>query len=100
VVLQWLAVSAWPVWSGGASFGGRLMATALVAVFLGLVVALRAMARRWGAWSVVVLVGLLTLWNLGLMAQYALEMIPRQGEVAPLDVLRNQWDLIGKLFGL
>ncbi|MBN1475584.1 glycosyltransferase family 39 protein [Candidatus Sumerlaeota bacterium] len=100
VVLQWLAVSAWPVWSGGASFGGRLMATALAVVFLGLVVALRAMARRWGRWSVATVVGLLTLWNLGLMAQYALEMIPRQGSVAVLEVLRNQCHLIGKLVGL
>jgi hypothetical protein len=100
VVLQWLAVSAWPVWSGGASFGGRLMATALAAVFLGLVVALRAMAQRWGRWSVGALVGLLTLWNLGLMIQYALEMIPRQGPVAPLEVLLNQGQLIGKLVGL
>jgi hypothetical protein len=94
VVAQLLAVGAWPEWTGGASFGGRLMATALSVVFLGLVVALRWMGERWGLRWAVAMVVLLALWNLDLLAQYALEMIPRQGPVSPLEVWRNSWELV------
>lgn len=99
VVGQWLLVSAWPEWTGGASFGGRLMSTALAVVFLGLVLALDAMARRWGRWPTAALASLLILWNLGLMAQYGLGMIDRQAPVSPLTMAANQWRLLLRLFG-
>jgi hypothetical protein len=99
ILLQLLAVGAWPVWAGGASFGGRLMATALSVVFFGLVVLIRAMIRRWGRGAAIATLSLLALWNVNLLAQYGLEMIPRQAPVSPIDVLRNTGALLARLFG-
>jgi hypothetical protein len=95
---EWLTVSAWPNWTGGASFGGRLMATALAVVFLGLAVALRWMWARWGRGVVFLLVGLLSLWNLGIMAEYGLGLIPRQAPVSMGQMALELGKLVGALF--
>lgn len=99
IVGQWLVVSAWPVWHGGASFGNRLMGTALAVAFFGLAMAMRGIQNRWGTRGVLAVLALFSLWNLGLAAQYGLEMIPRQGPVSPLTMLRNDLTLLGQILG-
>lgn len=89
---QLLIVGAWSEWTGGASFGGRLMATALSVVFLGLVVFFRWLSVKWGRlWPPIIII-VLSLWNLCYLALYAAGRIPRQGAVSPLDVLSHLWD--------
>ncbi len=47
----------------------------------------------------IALVAALTPWNLSLTAQYALEMIPRQGPVSPAEMAANSWHLLRGLWG-
>ena len=87
-------VGGWVMWWGGASFGPRFFIGCLPGLALGLAATFRALGRRR---LVGALVAALVVWNFGLMAQYALRMIDREGPLDGARVLRNQWRVPGEI---
>jgi hypothetical protein len=85
--LTWL-VGCWSIWWAGASFGNRFFIGALPWIALGVApwlggVSLRQRRIAWAA------LALLIVWNAGLLAQYATEMIPREAAVPWSRVIRQ-----------
>lgn len=84
---QVLLVGSWSMWWGGASFGNRFFISALPLLAFGLPGWFAARGpRRWGA---LVILALLIVWNLGLLVQYATEMVPREDPVSWMRVIRQ-----------
>jgi hypothetical protein len=86
--LAWL-VGCWSMWWAGASFGNRFFISALPFVALGLAPVLEAGGRRRRQASALAALGLLMVWNLGLLFQYATQMIPREDPVSWPRVIRQ-----------
>jgi len=85
---QLLIVGSWSAWWAGASFGNRYFISTLPFLAVGLAWWLAsgtAGAQRRRA----LLVVLLIFWNMGLLVQYATEMIPREDAVSWSRVLRQ-----------
>ncbi|MCX7014828.1 MAG: hypothetical protein NTW86_20145 [Candidatus Sumerlaeota bacterium] len=93
----WHLTASWQVWFAGASFGNRLYISILL-VFAAGWAALYARAgtrrRRAALW---IALALGVAWNAGLMAQYGLGVIPRQGEVSFVTLARNQFTVVPRL---
>ncbi len=85
---QVVVVGSWSAWWAGASFGNRYFIAALPFLAIGL--------SRWlenatpsGRRRRALLVVLLIFWNLGLLVQYATQMVPREDAVAWSRVVRQ-----------
>ena len=85
----WL-VGGWAVWWGGASFGPRLFIGCLPLLALGLAALVERTRSRWRAIALAA-TALLVVWNFGLMAQYALRIVDREGDLTRREVLANQF---------
>jgi len=99
LTLAWLAqvylVGSWSAWSGGASFGQRFMVNGTVIYILGLA-ALLAEIRKRVTWTAIGLSLLAcAIWNLLLIAQYIVELIPRSGAVDVGQMIVNQFRVTG-----
>lgn len=94
----WL-VGCWSIWWGGASFGNRFFISSLPFIALGLgrvTETLTTRRRRRLALAVLVI---LVLWNMGLLLQYATEMLPREDWVPWSRIVRqNLQDVPAFLF--
>lgn len=99
--LQLYIVGSWPVWSGGISFGPRFFLNSVPAFAIGLAVLLYELERRMPRHALMALCSAFVLWNLGLMVQYVLQLIPRAGEVSLRQMAYNQFVIVpGKIFSL
>jgi len=87
-LLTLLLVASWSIWWAGASFGNRFFIGTLPALAFGAAwwLARPVPAARRAAWLVL---GLLIIWNLGLLVQYAAEMVPREDPVPWSQVIRQ-----------
>lgn len=88
--LQVYIVGGWSAWSGGAAFGQRFLVNSTPAYLLGMAALIDQLQKRVGLralWAVGIL---FILWNLGLMAQYITEMIPRDAPVSLITIAVNQ----------
>jgi len=87
---QLYIVGSWGGWDGGASFGARLLVGATPLWMLGvaaLIDAFRQPRRRlWFGLAG----GVLVMWNLLLMAQYIVGLVPHAGRIDVPELLRNQ----------
>lgn len=87
LAMLWL-VGSWSMWWGGASFGNRFFISALPWLAVGIAGWLGAGGVRLRPLRATVLC-LLIIWNMGLLAQYAREMIPREDAVPWTQVIRQ-----------
>jgi hypothetical protein len=88
-VQAWL-VGGWAVWWGGASFGPRLFIDCLPLLALGLATLVERTRGR-GRVVVATATVLLVIWNFGLMAQYSLLIVNREGALTRREVIVNQF---------
>jgi hypothetical protein len=85
----WL-VGCWSVWWAGASFGNRFFISSLPWITVG-VASWLATPHRAPKWRRLMVVALLIVWNLGLLTQYALELVPRDQSVPWSQVIRQNF---------
>ncbi len=88
-VAQAWVVGSWSVWWAGASFGNRFFISSLPALGLGLAWGAGRLRRPAARAAVLVLLVLLIVWNMGLLVQYAVGMVPREDDVAWGRVVRQ-----------
>jgi hypothetical protein len=99
--LQLYVVGSWAAWSGGVSFGQRFFLNSVPAFSIGLAALLAVVKKRVWPPALAIVCGVFTLWNLGLMAQYVLQLIPRAGTVSLGSMVSNQFCIVpGKILGL
>jgi hypothetical protein len=99
LILVWLAqvylIGSWSQWSAAASFGQRFMINGTPLYIIGLA-ALLFRLRDKVNWKILGgAIGLFVVWNLLLMAQYIVELIPRAGEVDLGQMIGGQFRVIG-----
>jgi hypothetical protein len=98
--LSWL-VGSWSMWWGGASFGNRFFISTLPFIAIGIAWMVDAAAGRRRLSAALCLLAILIVWNLGLLFQYATEMIPREDPVPWSQVIRqNVIEVPGRILGL
>jgi hypothetical protein len=99
LALGWLAqvylVGSWSAWSAAASFGQRFMINGTPVYILGLAAWLARLQQRIEWKPIGAAVVLFIAWNLLLMAQYIVELIPRAGPVDLGQLIANQFRVIG-----
>ena len=83
----WL-VGCWSIWWAGASFGNRFFITSLPFVAVGMAPWL-GRPVGWRRLIPLGVLGLLILWNMGLLYQYATEMVPRETAIPWSQVIRQ-----------
>lgn len=81
-------------WDGLSSFGNRFFVSLTPLFIIGLAVVFERIARAWPARSMTAVsataVGVLVLWNLGLMFQWGMHLIPPRGPISWRDAAYNQ----------
>ena len=99
--LQVYVIGSWIGWSGNISFGPRLFLNSIPAFTIGLAVILSAVQTRIPRYILVGACSLFVIWNLGLLAQYVLKLIPRNGKVPIAGMISNQFFVVpGRILGL
>ena len=99
--LQVYVIGSWIGWSGNISFGPRLFLNSIPAFTIGLALILSAVQTRIPRYILVGACSLFVIWNLGLMAQYVLKLIPRNGKVPIAGMISNQFFVVpGRILGL
>jgi len=91
-------VGGWVMWWAGASFGPRFFVSHLPLFAFGIAAVMSRFSAR-GQKVAIGVVVLLIVWNFGLMAQYALRMIDREGDLSRREVIMNQWRVPGEVLG-
>jgi hypothetical protein len=99
LMLVWLAqvylIGSWSQWSGAAAFGQRFMINGTATYVIGLA-ALLAWLRTRVNWKVLgAAIGFFIVWNLLLLAQYIVELIPRGSYVDLGQMMSGQFRVIG-----
>lgn len=84
----WL-VGSWSIWWAGASFGNRMFLSALPFLALGIAQWWSPVRPRRQRLLLLILLGALIVWNLGLLIQYATEMFPREAPYPWSKVIRQ-----------
>jgi hypothetical protein len=82
--IQLYLIAAWPAWSAAAAFGQRFFTNLLPAFALGLAALLSQWQARLAFRRLVALCLVFVIWNGLLLVRYAVEDVPRTGDV-PLD---------------
>jgi hypothetical protein len=96
---QLVVVAAFPNWSGGASFGARLLLGLIPFWGLNLAAGFEWLRRRGTpAFAFAFVSGAFAVWNVLLLAQYALNLLPRAGPVDLGAMVANQWGVIDRIF--
>ncbi len=88
LTLQWILVSCWSIWWGGASFGNRFFISSLPFIALGIAPWINSGRKRLKI-SAVIGMAMLIVWNLGLLIQYSTKMVPREDPVPWTRVIRQ-----------
>ncbi|HLF28885.1 MAG TPA: hypothetical protein VJG32_21375 [Anaerolineae bacterium] len=100
--LTWLAqvylIGSWSAWSGAVSFGQRFMINGTPIYLLGLAALLAHLRDRVGWRAIGLSIIAFVVWNLLLIAQYIVELIPRAGPVDLGQMFLNQFRVIGIVF--
>lgn len=86
---QLYLVASWSMWWAGASFGNRFFISALPFVALGLGRIAESLDTRRKQASALLILFALIAWNMGLLLQYATEMIPREDWVSWGRIIRQ-----------
>jgi hypothetical protein len=99
LILAWLAqvylIGSWSQWSGAAAFGQRFMINGTATYVIGLA-ALLAWLQTRVSWRILgAAVACFIAWNLLLLAQYIVELIPRGGSVDLGQLISGQFRVIG-----
>ena len=84
----WL-VGSWSMWWAGASFGNRFFISSLPFIALGLGRIAESLTTRRRRVIALAGLGLLIVWNMGLLIQYATEMLPREDWVSWSRIIRQ-----------
>jgi len=95
----WFLLSSYPLWNKGPAFGNRYFISLIPAFIVGLAFLLSECARLWGnadafarrAWAATTL---LVVWNLGLVFQWSIGLMPDVGRVYWDQVLYNQFRVV------
>ena len=95
----YILIAVYPWWNGVISFGNRFFISLTPVFILGLSTAFSEFACRWGnpqeaARRIVTVSMLLIVWNLGLVFQWAVGMLPSLGPIYWDEVLYNQFRVV------
>ena len=100
----YLFIACYPDWDGLASYGNRFFVSLTPFFVLGLAVTLEQFAKRFrreraGAAAVSGMLGVLILWNCGLLFQWATHLIPVRGPIPWSVMVRNQFVTVPRMAG-
>src|SRR5215831_11054296 len=92
-------IASYPFWNLGPAFGNRYFISLTPAFILGLALILSQLAHRWRnprafarrAWAVA---AILMLWNIGLVFQWMLGLMPDEGPIYWQEVLYNEFRVV------
>jgi hypothetical protein len=99
--LQLCLIGSWIGWSGGFAFGPRFFLNCVPLFAIGLAALLLGLQRRFPRWALTILCGAFIFWNVGLVVQYVLQVIPRAGKVPLGQMVYNQFAVVpAKIIGL
>ena len=92
----YLFISCYPDWAGISSYGNRFFVSLTPLFILGLAVFFDRLAhlfrsQRAALAAAIILLGVATLWNAGLMFQWGSHLIPARGPVSFSEVVHNQF---------
>jgi hypothetical protein len=91
---QLYLVSCWSVWWAGASFGNRFFISSLPFLLFGLATLFVWLNKFVNRNAIAVGITLLVIWNMGLLLQYAIQMVPREDEIPWSQVVKqNLFDI-------
>jgi hypothetical protein len=92
-------IATYPWWDGISSFGSRYFITLTPVYVMGLTAGIAALAKRWGdaraaMRRVVAVVAILIVWNLGLVYQWTIGLLPINGPVSWQEIVYNQFRVV------
>jgi hypothetical protein len=92
-------MASYPDWPGISSYGNRFFISQTIFFVLGLATFLEAVAARFrnvriASLCLATMIGLFTLWNLGLIFQWGAHLIPARGPVSARLVVYNQFHVV------
>ena len=92
-------IASYPDWDGISSFGNRFFVSLSPLFVIGLAASLDFVCRCWrrhgrGLAAAAGVLGLLALWNGGLMLQWGTQMIPARGPIEWRDTINNQYAVV------
>jgi hypothetical protein len=94
VAIYWYAVGCYQDWSGLSSFGARFFVSLTVLFVTGLAVLFEALASAWRHRAASIFAttatAVLVLWNLGLIFQWGIHLIPARGPISWRIAAHNQ----------
>jgi len=90
-IFYWVLAS-YQNWHGQSSFGNRFLVSLTVVLVVGLAVVAHELGKspRWPRYGMPLLLGVLTVWNVGFVFQWGTNIIPNRGPVSMTTVARNQ----------
>jgi hypothetical protein len=92
------AVGCYQDWHGLSSFGGRFFISLTVFFVVGLAAFFNALERAWQERSAILVctstTALLILWNLGLIFQWGMHLIPARGPISWREAAHNQFAVV------
>ncbi|MFQ5613045.1 MAG: hypothetical protein ACE5H9_13030 [Anaerolineae bacterium] len=93
-VLQLYVIGSWTAWHGSASFGQRFFTNLMPAFAFGLAALLDRLQARLAFKWLVAACAAFVVWNILLLTQYVLELVPRAGAVDMVVLVKNQFWVI------
>jgi hypothetical protein len=99
LLLFYYFMASYPDWSGISSYGNRFFISLTVLFVLGLASVLEIVARwfrniRVASLCLAALIGVFSVWNLGLIFQWGAHLIPARGPVSARQVVYNQFHVV------
>jgi hypothetical protein len=98
-LLHFYLISSWSAWSGGFGFGPRLFVATVPLGILGLAALVSELQRHLRSRALWLIAAGFITWNILLMGQYVLRLVPSTGTVNVARVIRNQFTLIPNNIG-
>jgi hypothetical protein len=98
-LLQLYVIGTWKDWIGGATYGQRRLLDCIIVYAFGLSALIHRFRKKIPNW-IFIFIGLLFIgWNFGFILQYGSRMIPSEGPVSMLEMIKNNFTKVpGKIF--
>ncbi len=98
-ILQLVVTASWHNWWSGFAFGNRYMLSTAVVFIIGFSYFLQVVSKKrtWLLWTIGIL---LIAWNWNLMLQYGMRIICGDCAASPLQIVKNTFQLLPKLFDI
>jgi hypothetical protein len=96
LILQLYIVSTWKDWIGGQTFGQRRLLDCIIIYSLGLAALIDKIKKKVQTWIIVLIGVIFIIWNFGFLMQYGSGIIPSEGYVSYLEMIKNNFTKIPK----